>query len=467
MSQGHALQRRVLAATSISYIVVILDTSIVNVALERIAGALSTDIAGLQWVVNAYTLAFASLLLTGGTLGDRWGARNVYLAGLAIFTLASVLCGVAPSLAVLTAARVLQGIGAALLVPCSLMLLNHSYPDPGERAGAIGVWAGCGGAALAAGPLVGGVLIGWLGWRSVFLVNVPMGMIGLWTTSRIDDSPYRDSGDSREGRGHPRHLDLPGQGLAMLALGSLVAVLIEAPSIGWRSPTVMMGAAVCITAWIAFLTTEARRAQPMLPLTFFRNPMFSGAAIVAMTTTLTFFGLIFVLSLYFQQVRGYSPLRTGLAFLPLTAVVTVGNMVSGRWARADGFRWPVMTGIGCSIVGFVGMLPATQTSPYWHIGLPLLAVGWGGGLITPAATAALMSSVERHRAGVAAGVLNSARQTGAALGVAIFGALIAASSVASASAVSRSFDAGMHLALWIATALSCFVAVIWWFAAAT
>ncbi len=267
-----------------------------------------------------------------------------------MFTLASALCGIAPILGVLTAARVLQGIGAAMLVPCSLTLLNHAYPDPGERAGAIGVWAGCGGAALAAGPLVGGVLIGWLGWRSIFLANVPIGLIGLWMTWRINDSRKA---------GNPRHLDLSGQLSAILALGTLVAALIEEPSLGWRSPMVLTGAAISITAWIAFLTIEARRAQPMLPLSFFRNGTFSGAAVVAMATTLTFFGLIFVLSLYFQQVRGYSPLRTGLAFLPLTAVVTAGNMVSGRWAKARGFRWPVLAGLGCSIIGFLGMLPST------------------------------------------------------------------------------------------------------------
>ncbi len=440
------LARRVLAATSISYIVVILDTSIVNVALERIAHALSTDIAGLQWVVNAYTLAFASLLLSGGTLGDRWGARNVYLAGLAVFTLASALCGIAPSLIVLTGARVLQGIGAAMLVPCSLTLLNHAYPDPGERTHAIGVWAGCGGAALVAGPLVGGILIDLFGWRSIFLANIPIGAIGIWMTARIARN---------EKVPLTRHLDLSGQLAAIIALGTLVTTLIEGPSLGWASPAVIIGAAICVMAWLAFLTIETRRAQPMLPLSFFRNGLFAGSAIVAMATTLTFFGLIFVFSLYFQQVRGYSPFRTGLAFLPLTAVVPGGNIVSGRWAKARGSRWPVLVGLGCSVIGFVGMVTSTPTSPYWLVGLPMLAIGLGGGLITPAATAALMGTVEKSRAGIAAGVLNSARQTGAALGVAIFGTLIA---------TLHPFEVGMRTALWMAAVLSFLSAVAWWHA---
>lgn len=446
MKDATTLQRRVLTATSISYIVVILDTSIVNVALKRIAGALSTDIAGLQWVVNAYTLAFASLLLTGGTLGDRWGPRNVYLTGLAVFTLASALCGIAPNLAILTVARAVQGIGAAMLVPCSLTLLNRAYPDPGERAHAIGIWAGWGGAALAAGPLIGGILINLLGWRSIFLANVPIGLFGIWITWRIAHD---------EKAVHARHLDLAGQCAAILALGTLVAVLIEGPTIGWKSLPVWVGLAISLTASIVFVTIEARRKQPMLPLFFFRNTVFSGSLIVAMATTLTFFGLIFVRSLYFQQARDYSPLGTGVAFLPLTAVVTGSNVVSGRWAKAHGPRWPVLTGLGCSVIGFLGMLLPSPASPYWLVGLPMLAIGLGGGLVTPAATGALMAAVEKGRAGIAAGVLNSARQTGAALGVAVFGAMIS---------VLHPFEVGLRAALLTASAVSIAATWVWWFA---
>jgi MFS transporter, DHA2 family, methylenomycin A resistance protein len=441
-----ALQRRVLAATSISYIVVILDTSIVNVALGSIADAFSTGTAGLQWVVNAYTLTFASLLLSGGALGDRLGARNVYFAGLAVFTLASAFCGAAPNLAALTAARILQGVGASMLVPCCLMLINHAYADPAERGRAIGLWAGCGGAAMAGGPLIGGILIHAFGWRSIFFANVPIGVIGCWLTSRIAADEKTQA---------LRHLDLAGQACAIVALGMLIAVLIEGPSFGWRSPWILGGVAVSVLAGASFVAIESKRAQPMLPLSLFRNRIFSSAALVSMVSALVFYGLIFTLSLYFQQVRGYSPLMTGLTFLPLTALVTAGSMSAARVVRAFGPRWPICAALGIYTLGFLGMLVSTENSPYWLIALPMPAIGFSAGLITPLATTALMNTVDKNRAGIAAGVLNSARQTGAALGVAVFGAMVAAL---------HPFEAGMRTALSVAAVVALLAALVWWFA---
>lgn len=443
-----AAQRRVVAATSISYIVVVLDTSIVNVALERIANGLQTDLSGLQWVVNAYTLTFASLLLSGGTLGDRLGPRRLYMAGLALFTTASAMGGFAGSLAMLTLARILQGVGAAMLVPCSLTLLNHAFHDPKERAAAIAVWAGCGGAALAAGPLAGGLLIGAFGWRSIFLANVPIGLLGLWLTRRVaTDDPRRET----------RSLDLAGQTAAIVALGFFIAALIEGPAFGWSWPLILTAFGIGALSGAAFLALEARGREPMLPLGFFRNGIFSGASFVAATTTLTTFGLIFVLSLYFQQARGYSPLLTGLAFLPLTAVVTGGNMVSGRMMKAAGASRPVTIGLGFCIAGYLGFLPTNDSTPFWMMALPMIAIGIGGGLITPAVTAALMETVEKQRAGIAAGVLNTARQTGSALGVAIFGALLASF---------QPISTGLDAVLVTAAAISLLAAAVWWRSAA-
>lgn len=446
MLNNRTLQRRILAATSISYIVVLLDASIVNVALAHIATSFSTDIAGLQWVVSAYTLSFASLLLTGGALGDRLVARDVYLAGLALFTLASALCGIAPSLIVLVGARTLQGIGAAMLVPCSLKLIHHACPDARERASAIGIWVGCGGVAMAAGPLIGGVLIHAFGWRSIFFASVPAGLIGMSLTYHI----ARD-----ETSPHMRHLDLAGQVTAMLALGTLIAVLIEGPHLGWQSMPVLTGFAISVSAAFAFLMIENQRSEPMFPLSFFRNDIFTASTVVSMASAFVFYGLLFVFSLYYQQVRGYSPLQAGLAFLPMTAMVAIGSMTSHRLVQAIGSRGSMCMAFGAYAVGSLGMWSCTATSPYWAAVLPLLAIGLASGFVSPAATAPAMGTVAGGQAGIAAAVLNSARQTGAALGVAIFGALIA---------TLHPFVRGMHAALWGSVAISIMALFVWWFA---
>jgi len=442
------LQRRVLAATAISYVVIILDTSIVNVALETIAEAFTVGITGLQWVVNAYTLAFASLLLTGGALGDRLGARRIYLAGLATFTLASALCGAATSLPILIAARILQGVGAAMLVPCSLSLINHAYPDPVQRASVIGLWAGFGVAAMAAGPLAGGVLIHLLGWRGIFLVNLPIGLVGLWLAARIGTEAPTAPG---------RHLDLAGQVAGIIALGLPVAALVQGPALGWGSPFVLTGLFGSGITWAAFLWLEVRQTQPMLPLTFFRGRVFSASALVSMVSAFTFYGLVFVLSLYLQRIRGFAPLQAGLAFLPLTAVGMVGSLASGRLVRACGPRLSITSGFIVYAVGFLGLLAALSSDATWPAALAMPLIGAAAGFVTPAATAAMMGTVEKSRSGIAAGVLNAARQTGAALGVAVFGALVAGQ---------EAFVSGLQAALWVAAGMSLSMALIWWIALA-
>jgi len=424
------LQRRVRAADAISYVVIILDTFIVNVALETIAEAFTARITGLQWVVNAYTLAFASLLLTGGALGDRLGARRIYLAGLATFTLASALCGAATSLPVLTAARILQGVGAAMLVPCSLSLINHAYPDPVQRASVIGLWAGFGVAAMAAGPLAGGVLIHLLGWRGIFLVNLPTGLVGLWLTARIGTETPTAPG---------QHLDLAGQAAGIIALGLPVAALVQGPALGWGSPFVLTGLFGSGITWTAFLWLEVRQGQPMLPLTFFRGRVFSASALASMVSAFTFYGLVFVLSLYLQRIRNFAPLQAGLAFLPLTAVGMVGSLASGRLVRACGPRLSITSGFIVYAVGFLGLLAALSSDVTWPAALAMPLIGAAAGFVTPAATAAMMGTVEKSRSGIAAGVLNAARQTGAALGVAVFGALVAGQDA---------FVLGFQAALW-------------------
>lgn len=408
-------QRRVLAATGLSYVLVILDTSIVNVALERIAATLHTGISGLQWVVSAYTLSFASLLLSGGALGDRFGARRLYLAGLVVFTLASLLCGVSGDWMTLVAARVLQGVGAALLVPGSLALINQAFAnDPAGRATAIGVWAGCGGIAMAAGPLVGGVLIELFGWRSIFLANLPLGLIAIGLSARLAASERS-----------PRALDVRGQLSAILALATLIGVLIEGPVRGWSSTPILLAGLLSVAAWGTFIRIEIRHAQPMLPLKLFANPVFSACVAVSLISALMLYGLVFLLSLYFQRVLGYSPLWTGLAFLPLTALVSLGSLVAGRLVRVWGSERLIGVALLLYLAGFGPLLLYGPTTSYLWIALPMPVIGLAAGLITPAATSALMGTVDKHRAGIAAGTLNAARQVGAALGVALFGGLLA------------------------------------------
>ncbi|MDN7588178.1 MFS transporter [Burkholderia seminalis] len=445
VAPGRAAARRVLAATCVSYTLVLLDASIVNVALTDIAHTFGGRVAGLQWIVNAYTLAFASLLLTGGTLGDRLGDRTVYVAGLGVFVAASALCGIAPTLPALAAARALQGAGSAMLVPCSLALINRAFPAPAARASAISLWMGCGGIAMASGPLIGGLLIDLFGWRSLFFVNLPFGLAGIWLGRTV----------ARAAADASRRFDWAGQAAAVVAIAALIGTLIEGPSLGWRSPPIVGGAVTSVAAWIAFVAIEARHREPMLPLAFFRKRLFAGSTCVSMASAFVFYGLLFVLSLFYRQVRGASPLGAGLAFLPMTAMVALGGLCSGRIVARFGTRGPMCSAFGLYAAGALGMTGIGATTPAWLAVAPMLAIGFASGFISPAATSPALGTIDRQRAGVAAAALNAARQSGSALGVAIFGACIA---------TLQPFSVAMRVALVMAIGLSALAAVSWWLA---
>ncbi|ENN84541.1 drug resistance transporter, EmrB/QacA subfamily [Rhizobium freirei PRF 81] len=437
-------RRRILAATSVSYVVVILDTSIVNVALERLSAAFSAPIEGLQWVVNGYTVSFAALLLTGGRLGDRYGARNAYLAGLGLFTLASLLCACATGLFSLVAARVLQGIGAALLVPGSLKLIDHASPNAEKRARAIGLWAGCGAIAMAAGPVVGGILIDSLGWRSIFFVNVPIGAAGMAMTWRIaHDGP----------RVKAQPLDILGQVAAIIGLVGLIGVLIEAPAFGWTSPAILIGATVTLFACTLFVAIERRGDHPMLPVRLFRSAVFTGSVYVSCASAFVFYGLLFVLSLTFQQVRGWTAFETGLALLPMTTMVAAGSMLSAAIVKAIGSRRSLSAAFLVYPGGAFGLILAGTTTSYAYALPALLAIGFASGFISPAATAPALGTVEKERVGIAAGVLNAARQAGAAAGVAILGSQVTETITQTS---------GTNPALWLLAVVSVVTACIWW-----
>ena len=421
----------------LGFAVVQLDVTVVNVALERIGASFggAGGVAGLQWVVNAYTIVFAGLILTSGALGDRLGAKRLFIAGFILFVAASVACGAAPSLLMLILARAVQGVGAAILVPCSLTLLNHAYEEPGARAKAVSIWAGVASVALAGGPVIGGALIASVGWRAIFLINLPLGLLGIALTGRYASESTR----SRE-----RPLDLEGQAAAIVAVAALAAAMIEGGAIGWGDPLVIAGFGAFVVIGALFLAIEARRAYPMLPLSFFRNRTSVAANLVGLLINVAFYGLIFDLSLYFQQVRAFTPLTTGLAFVPMTAIVLAANLFAGRAHAWLGARPLMVAGQATFGSGCVFLVAIGADTPYGGLWWPMLMLGAGIGLTVPPMTSVLLATVNRTQSGVASGVLNTARQVGSVIGVALFGSLIAADR--------DRFISGLHLGLYISAA---------------
>jgi MFS transporter, DHA2 family, methylenomycin A resistance protein len=437
-----------LAAMSLGYGVVQLDVTIVNTALNSIGDSLGGGVSELQWVVSSYTIAFAAFILTAGMLGDRIGAKRIFMAGFAIFTLASLGCALAPNAAVLIAARAIQGLGAAILVPNSLALLSHAYPDEKQRGRAVGVWAAGASLALICGPLAGGGLIALAGWRSIFLVNVPIGLVGLWLSFRYA---------SETTRCRQREIDLPGQCAAIAALGCLAGAIIEGGTLGWGHRFVIAGFIASAALAVLFVRQELRAPQPMLPLSLFAHRLFALTALVGLLVNVAFYGLIFVFSLYFQRVNGWPPFATGLAFLPMMGAVLPVNLVAARIVERIGAPATIAIGAALSAFGCAALLGIEAGTSYAAIGAQLTIIGGGLGLLVPPLTSTLLGSVEKSRSGIAAGVLNATRQTGSVLGVALFGSL---------AGRAGGFIAGMHAALVISACLLLGAAAVIWRGAA-
>lgn len=406
----------IIAAASFGFMVAQLDVTVVNVALPAMARALGGGVAGLQWVVDAYTLAFAVLLLSAGVLGDLFGARRVYLAGFGLFAAASLGCGLAPNAAALIAARALQGAAAALMVPNSLVVLNFATGhDHRLRARAVGIWTAASGFSIGVGPIVGGLLLASFGWRSIFLVNLPICLVGAALTYAFAPVTPRREGE--------RRLDLPGQALAMLALLGLVGGVIEARPLGLTHPFVIGAGLVFILGAVGFLAVERRTRAPMLPLHFFRNPGFDAAVGFGVAVNLSYYGVLFVLALYLQGAHGWSALQAGGAILPLTLTFVASNLVSGWLIGRFGPRLPMMIGGVIGALGYGLLVTLNATSPFAQM-LPIfLLIPVGMGLGVPAMTTAILASVDHAWSGTASAVLNAARQAAGAIGVALFGAL--------------------------------------------
>ena len=443
---------RILATVSVGFVVTQLDVTIVNIALPKIGADLHADVAGLQWVVDAYTLAFAVLMLSAGALGDRLGTRRMYAAGIVLFALASLACGLALDATMLVAARAVQGIGAAAMLPNSLALLNQSYGhDPKLRARAVGLWTAAGAISIAAGPVVGGVLIAAFGWRSIFLVNLPICVAGLlatllWVPRSGSARKIAQGVASATTTAIPRGIDLSGQALAIVALTAFVAAVIEWRPLGLSHPLVAGGFILALLAAGAFIVVESRVAAPMLPLSLFSKRTFNAAVLFGICVNLTYYGMVFVLSLYLQRVRGYTPLQAGLAFLPLTGGFLLSNVASGWVVGRFGVRVPMIAGAITAGLGY-GLLHFVDAStPLIGLLLPFLLIPSGMGLAVPAMTTAVLASVEAQRAGTASAVLNTARQAGGAVGVAAFGAL-------ASGAAATQIVAGMQAATAISVGL--------------
>jgi DHA2 family methylenomycin A resistance protein-like MFS transporter len=428
-----------------------LDVTIVNVALASMGRDLHASVASLQWTVDAYALAFAALMLSAGVMGDRFGARRLFVAGLALFGLASAACGFAADASQLIAARALQGIGAAAMLPNSLVLLNQSCGhDDGLRARAVSLWTAAGAVSIAAGPVAGGVLIAAFGWRSIFWVNVPLCLTGIAATYAW----IADKKPAQKGQG----VDLPGQVLAAVALTSFVGAMIELRPLGVTHPVVVGGIVLALLTGAGFVVVERRAKAPMLPPALFRDRTFNSAIAFGICVNLTYYGMVFVLSLYLQRVLGLSPLHAGLAFLPLTGGFLLSNLAAGPVVARFGSRLPMITGALIDAAGFAALCFVDASTPVALLLLPFLLIPTGMGLAVPAMTTAMLGTVKPARAGTASAVLNTARQAAGAIGVAVFGALASHA----ASAQTTQIVSGVRLSAAISVALLLLAGVMAW-----
>src|SRR5882672_3996097 len=406
-----------LVTVTVGYVMAMLDVTVVNVALDSIRDDLSMTLSGQVWIIDGYTLTFAALLLAGGGLANRYGARAVYVTGLAAFVAASALCAAATSGAELIGSRLLQGVAAALFIPSSLGLLARAYPDERERARVLGVWSAIVSASAASGPLVGGLVISWLGWRAIFWLNLPLGLLGVWLAHRHLAAAPR----------HAQPLHLTAHLHGMLALGGLSYVLIQGPSAGWGTPRVLSAAVVAVLAAVAFARHQRRAAQPVLPRALLHDAAFRRINAIGLLINFNVFGALFLMTLYCQQVRQASPLATGLNLLPLMVTYPLGNLITARLIPRYGIAVPLRAGL---VLAALGSAAATAVAvldrslPGWPLDVFVAIANLGAALAIPAVTSTVLGQADRQYTTTAAAVLNVNRQIGALVGVAVVGGIM-------------------------------------------
>ncbi len=438
----------ILGICCMSLLIVGLDNTIVNVALPAIHRSFHASFSGLQWTIDAYTLVLASLLMLAGSTADRVGRRRVFQIGLVTFSLGSLACALAPSLGWLIAARILQAIGGSMLNPVAMSIIRNVFEDPRERAQAIGVWGGVVGLSMALGPVLGGALVDSAGWRSVFLVNLPVGFAAVLLTALFVP-------ESRAAR--PRRLDPVGQLLVIAGLGSLTYAIIEGPSKGFTSVeivTLFAVAAACLSSLVAY---ERRRVEPLLEIRFFSSVPFSAASAIAVCAFASLGGFLLLNTLYLQEVRGLSPFHAGLLMLPMAGMTAVFGPLSGRLVGRHGSR-PSLLVAGCALTVSALMLTGlTPHTPYSTLIAAYVVFGLGFGLINPPITNTAVSGMPSSQAGVAAAVASTSRQVGQTLGVAVIGAVAGAGVTA---AIGPGFAEATHAGWWIIAGLSVLITVL-------
>jgi EmrB/QacA subfamily drug resistance transporter len=447
-------KRLILATMCLGTFMAILDTSLVNLGLHRIQEDLRADMTLLQWVVDLYNLAYAVLILTGGTLSDLYGRRRVFLLGVLVFAVGSLICAAAPNAMTLVAGRGIAGIGAALELPAALAILNVTYPDARQRAHAIAIWGGMNGLAMAIGPTIGGVLVDAFGWRSLFLAIMPIAAV----TGLLGFACLAESADP-EGRA----LDWPGQALTVVTLGATSLAFIQGPNWGWLAPSVLACFATGAIALVLFILVERRTRFPMLPLSVFGSPAFCTAVADAALMTFGMYGLLFLLPMYLQIAQHDTALLAGVALLPMSLTFFVVSLAAGPVATAIGPRVLIGGGMTLTAIGMLLLSGLSEQSAYGRVATALFAVGVGLGLITgPIATAAVANAPATH-SGLSSGLVNTGRMVGATLGVAALGILLGGRAEAAARNVPR-FIHGMQWAFVmgaVAEFAGALLAVVW------
>ncbi len=405
-----------LAAVSVGLFMIMLDNTVVNVALPSMRRSLHLTLSELEWVVAGYALTFAAFMLIGGKLADFLGRRLIFMTGLVVFTGASLACGLATSGGVLIGARVVQGLGGALMNPATLSIITATFP-PRQRGQAIGIWAGVSAMALAIGPLIGGLLTEHVNWNWIFFINVPFGVAGLFAIPVFIDESRDTSAEQR--------LDVPGLAASGIGLFSLTYAFIEANTYGWTSGRILGAFAVAAVTLVAFVLLERHQRVPMLDLSLFRNRTFGGANGAMLFVGLAMFGTFFYVSLYMQNVLGYTPVQAGASFLPMTLLIILIAPRAGKLTDRVGSRWLVGGGMTLLAVMLFYYTQLGENESFWMLLPGLLLGGFGMGMTMTPITAAAMSAVPVEKAGVGSAVLNSARQVGGSLGIAVMGAIVA------------------------------------------